>query len=186
MIRKYNLQADSQWIYVTYLHTLCRICRKTGGIDEYIQNSWQPCRDYSTVMTIYDLLCYHKGEELPLPAGQWCTVGAFVVTGVTNTQTFTGKYARYFDERFTQLKAACQKIGGILQQPMAGADLTCRFQVTPFFEVLLQFWTGDEEFQPRLLLLWDRHTDQLMHFETTFYLQGDLLARLKNDIEEEQ
>ena len=62
---------------------------------------------------------------------------------------------------------------------MAGADLTCKFPVTSFFPVLLQFWEGDEEFPPRMLILWDRATDQFMHFETTFYLQGDLLERLK-------
>ena len=44
--------------------------------------------------------------------------------------------------------------------------------------MLLQFWDGDEEFPPRLILLWDRSADQFLHFETTFYLQGDLLTRL--------
>ena len=34
------------------------------------------------------------------------------------------------------------------------------------------------------MLLWDRNTDSFMHFETTFYLQGDLLARLKRAITE--
>ena len=76
------------------------------------------------------------------------------------------------------MKAACEKLGGILQKPMAGADLTCRFDVTPFFPVMLQFWAGDEDFPPKLMLLWDRNTDRLMHFETTFYLQGDLLQRI--------
>jgi hypothetical protein len=50
--------------------------------------------------------------------------------------------------------------------------------------VLLQFWEGDEEFPPKLLILWDRNTDQFMHFETTFYLQGDLLDRLRRIMEE--
>lgn len=65
---------------------------------------------------------------------------------------------------------------------MAGADLSCRFQVVPFFPVLLQFWEGDEDFPLKVLLLWDRNTDKFLHFETTFYLQGDLLERLKNSI----
>ena len=41
-------------------------------------------------------------------------------------------------------------------------------------------WAGDEEFPPKLLILWDRNADSFLHFETTFYLQGDLLNRLKN------
>ena len=77
-----------------------------------------------------------------------------------------------------------EKLGGILQPHMAGADVTCRIPVTHFFPVLLQFWEGDEEFPPKLMLLWDRNADKFLHFETTFFLQGDLLERLKNRMEE--
>lgn len=179
MIRKFSLDADEQWIYLSYLNTPCRINRETGGVEEYRQNTWRECRDYSTVMTVYDLLCYHKGETAPAPAHEWCAVGTFVVTGVTKTEGFTKRFARHFDGRLKELKRACEELGGVLQPRMAGADLTCRFQVTDFFPVLLQFWEGDEEFPPKLLILWDRNTDRFMHFETTFYLQGDLLERLK-------
>ena len=178
MIRKFRLAADEQYIFLTYLNAPCRIHREKGSVEEQISGQWQQCREFSTVMTIYDLLCYHKGEAAPELDGQWCAVGNFVVTGVTNTDTFTKKYAQLFDGRLDGLKAASQKLGGVLQPAMAGADLTCRFPVTDFFPVLLQFWAGDEEFPPKLLLLWDRNTDRFIHFETTFYLQGDLLHRL--------
>lgn len=184
MIRKFRLEADADWIYLTYLNMPCRISRKTGTVEEYTPNAWKECRSFSTVMTIYDLLCYHKGETLPTMLGQWCAVGTFVVTGVTETDTFTKKYAAIFDGHLTDLKAAAQRLGGILQPPMAGADVTCLIPVTPFFPVLLQFWEGDEEFPPKLMLLWDRNTEKFLHFETTFYLQGDLLERLKSCMEE--
>lgn len=183
LIRKFHLEADEQYIYLTYLNTPCRISRKDGGIEEHIEGEWQECRSYSTVMTIYDLLCYHKEADAPALSGQWCAVGNFVVTGVTNTETFTKEYAAKFDGLLEELKAAAQRLGGVLLERMAGADLTCKFQVMPFFPVLLQFWEGDDEFPPKLMLLWDRNTDQFMHFETTFYLQGDLLERLKNCID---
>ena len=182
LIRKFHLEANEQYLYLTYLNTPCRIDRSDGGIEEYIQGVWKACRSYSTVMTIYDLLCYHKGEIAPALSGQWCAVGNFVVTGVTNTETFTKKYAAKFDGNLEELKAAAQSLGGVLLEPMAGADLTCKFQAMPFFPVLLQFWEGDDEFPPKLILLWDRNTDQFMHFETTFYLQGDLLERLWNNM----
>ena len=47
--------------------------------------------------------------------------------------------------------------------------------VFPDFSVLFQFWDGDEEFQPKILLLWDKVSLSYLHFETTYYLQGDLL-----------
>ena len=180
LIRKFSLDADDRWIFLLYLNTPCRISRTTGAVEELTEDRWQECRDFSTVMTIYDLLCHAKGVHAPVLIGQWCTVGTFVVTGVTETETFTKKYAKVFDGHLPALKAACESLGGVLQPKMAGADLTCRFPVTPYFPVLLQFWEGDEEFPPKLLLLWDRNTEAFMHFETTFYLQGDLLNRLKN------
>ena len=180
LIRKFRLASDAQYLYLTYLNTPCRIDRKNGRIDQKT-GSWQECRDYSRVMTIYDLLCYHKGEKMPELSGQWCTVGTFIVAGITDTETYTKKIAKLFDGHIDDLQKACVTLGGEILQPMANADLTCRFQVTPFFPVLLQFWAGDEEFPPKLLILWDRNADKFLHFETTFYLQGDLLECLKKD-----
>ena len=184
LIRKYSLQADARWIYLTYLNTPCRISRTDGQIDELHDGGWAECRNFGTVMTVYDLLCHHEGECAPVLSGQWCAVGNFVVTGVTQTETFTKQYAKLFDGRLSALRAACEILGGVLQPSVAGADLTCRFPVTAFFPVLLQFWQGDDEFPPKLMLLWDRNTDQFLHFETTFYLQDHLLRRLRRCMEE--
>ena len=178
LIRKWRLTADETWIYLTYLNVPCRIHRETGRIEERLNEVWNECRSFSTVMTIYDLLCHHKGEFAPSLFGNWCPVGDFVVTGVQETGTFTRRYAALFQDCVEKLREACLRLGGELQPRMAGADLTCRIPVTKHFPVLLQFWEGDDEFSPKLMLFWDRNTIQFMHFETTFYLQGDLLERI--------
>lgn len=183
LIRKFTLDADGQWIYLTYLNTPFRISRADGRIEELRSGQWAECRNYSTVMTIYDLLCYHQGANAPALFHVWCTVGTFIVTGVQDTGTFTKKYAALFDGHTEELKAACIKLGGIHEKRMAGADISCRIPVTPFFPVLLQFWEGDDEFPPKIQLMWDRNATGFLHFETTFYLQGDLLERLKNCME---
>lgn len=139
MIRKFGLTADEQWIYLTYMNSPCRISRTDGQIDEMVDGQWAECRNYSTVMTIYDLLCYHKGNTAPMLFHQWCTVGTFVVTGVTDTETFTRKAAALFDGHLEEVKAACGRLGGTMEKRLAGADITCRIPVTHFFPVLLQF-----------------------------------------------
>ena len=179
LIRKFHLEADPDYIYLTYLNTPCRICRGTGRIDELRDGTWQECREFGTVMTVYDLLCHHQDSVAPALYGTWCTVGTFVVTGVTSTGGFTKKYAARFDRDPEALKQACLALGGRILPSMAGADLTCLFPVTDFFSVILQFWTGDEEFLPKICLLWDKNTMAYLLFETTYYLQGDLLERLK-------
>ena len=183
LIRKFCLEADERWIYLKYLGVQYRIGRANGTIEQYLYDEWNECRSYSTVMTIYDLLCYHKGGNTPVLAGQWCAVGNFIVSGITETEGFTKKYATRFSGRMEKLKAACESLGGILQQRLAGANVTCQIPATSFFPVLLQFWEGDDEFPPKLMLLWDQNTDSFLHFETTFYLQGDLLERLWDEME---
>ena len=178
LIRKFGLEANDSWIYLTYLNIPCRISRENGCIEEFIDAGWRECRSYDTVMTIYDILCHHKGDVAAVLSGQWCTVGNFIVTGITQADGFARKYAELFDGHLAQFKAVCEQMGGEIQPRMAGADLTCRFWATPFFPVLLQFWEGDEDFPPKLMLLWDSNTPSFLHFETTFYLQGDLLERL--------
>ncbi|MBQ4564030.1 MAG: DUF3786 domain-containing protein [Lachnospiraceae bacterium] len=182
LIQKFGLRADEEWIYLTYLNTPCRISRQDGRIDECFDAVWEECRSYNTVMTIYDLLCYHKGPAAPVLFGSWCPIGHFVVTGIQETESFTQKYALLFQDRVEKLQAACLQLGGSLKRSIAGADITCEIPVTNFFPVLLQFWEGDDEFSPKLMLMWDRNTDSFLHFETTFYLQGDLLERLRRQM----
>jgi hypothetical protein len=179
LIRKWGLTADETWTYLTYLNMPYRLHRMDGRIEEYLDAVWNECRSFSTVMTIYDLLCYHQGEHAPGLCGRWCPIGEFVVTGVQNTEPFTKRYAALFQNRVEKLKEACLRLGGVMLPRMAGADVTCRIPVLKHFPVLLQFWEGDEEFSPKLLLKWDRNTDQFLRFETTFYLQGDLLDRIR-------
>ena len=179
LIQKFRLEADDQWIYLTYINTPCRISRESGQIDEFLDGAWTECRNYSTVMTIYDLLCYHQGAAAPALFHQWCTVGTFIITGVSDTGTFTKKYAALFDGHLEELRSACVSLGGIPETGKPRADVAFRIPVTPFFPVLLQFWESDEEFPPKLQLMWDRNADSFLHFETTFFLQGDLLERVK-------
>ena len=179
LIHKFLLDADEQWIYLIYMNTPCRISRESGQIDEFRDDAWTECRNYSTVMTIYDLLCYHQGPNAPVLFHQWCTVGTFIVTGVSDTGTFTRKYAALFDGHVEELRSACASLDGIPETGKPRADVAFRIPVTPFFPVLLQFWESDEEFPPKLQLMWDRNADSFLHFETTFFLQGDLLERLK-------
>lgn len=185
IIRRYELLADEHWIYLDYLDASYRISRENGKIEEQQkENCWKECRSYDTVMTIYDLLCYAKGDTAPVLYGAWQTLGNFAVGSSPGTGAFTKKYAKQFRNSAEKLKAACKKLGGIMQKPMARADVTCLIPVTSFFSVLLQFWDGDEEFEPELVLLWDKNSNQFLHFETMFYLQGDLLDRIKNKLEE--
>lgn len=179
LIQKYTLDADADFLYLTYLGTKYRINRKTGAIDEMIDDIYTECREYTVVMTIYDMLCHGDSSSLPPLSGKWTLVGNFAAAGSSpDANRFAQKYADAFSGRTDALKSACTAIGGEILDSIAGADVTARIPAFSFFPVLLQYWEKDDEFPPQIRLLWDDQSMKYLNFETTYYLQGDLLERL--------
>ena len=162
---KFHLETDEQYLYLTYIGTRCRIARSTGTIYEKTGGEYTECRSYETVMTIYDMLCHGDGKELPPLSGKWTLVANFAAAGASpSADVSSQKYADYFAGKTEVLKQA---------------DVTAQLPAFPFFPVLLQFWDADDEFPPQIKIMWDDQTMRYLNFETTYYLQGDLLARLK-------
>ena len=179
LIEKYGLEHDEEYLYLKYIGTEYRISRRDGAIAYSEGEEWMDCKEYTIVMTIYDFLCCSGQEILPPLTGQWQPVGRFVTAGSSpSTDPFVEKYARAFSGKVEEVKQACICLGGKQMERLAGADLTFEMPVFQDFSVLFQFWDGDEEFQPKILLLWDKVSLSYLHFETTYYLQGDLLKAI--------
>ena len=174
MIHKFHLQADETYIYMTLLGREYRIRRSDGAV----LTEEGECLDFSTTLTIYDVLCC--SAEQPMLAHEWSVVGNLQrLSSSPGTDTFTGKYAALFSGRAEQLQMACQQIGGRQPAITAGADVCWEFDLFPFLPVQFRFWDGDDEFPPQIKLLWDKNTLDFMHFETTYYAQGLLLSLLR-------
>ena len=179
LVEKFHLEMDEQYIYLTYIGTPCRIDRETAAVYEKNSDIYVECRSYETVMTIYDMLCHGDSPTLPPLSGKWTLVGNFAAAGSSpDANLFAQKYADAFSGKTDALKDACTTIGGEILDSIAGADVTARIPVFSFVPVLLQYWEKDEEFPPQVRLLWDDQSMKYLNFETTYYLQGDLLERL--------
>lgn len=177
--KKFGLDSDDHYLYVLYLGQQHRISLTTGAIEAMQDKGWKECRSYTVVMTIYDMLCRDVNSPLPALSGNWTPVGRFAAAGASpGTDYFTKKYAKAFEGKADALKLACRALGGELLPALAGADVTARIPAFSFFPVLLQFWDGDDEFPAQIKILWDTQTLQYLKFETTYYLQGDLLDAL--------
>ncbi len=190
MIRKFSLKHDEQYLYIELLDAQYRISR-AGGEIEYCRNrgenrdvkEYRICLDYQVVMTICDVLCH--SDRLPVLAHEWCPLHALQVTmSSPGADTFTRSYAKLFSGNTDRLLQACRYLGGQKPEITAGADVCWQFDLFPFFPVQLRFWDGDEEFEPKIQLLWDRNTLDFMHFETVYYVLGHLLERLAACMEE--
>lgn len=186
MIKKFQLKSDENYLYLNMLDRFYRISRTDGSIfGTEDGDSYRECLDYQVVMTIYDVLCY--SGKLPTLAQEWCPLYSLQVTmSSPNDTTFTGKYAQAFSGKVPQLQEACRKIGGEMPKVRAGADVCWQFDFFDFFPIQMRFWDGDEEFAPKVQLLWDKNTLDFMHFETVYYAMGHLMERLTAVLDERE
>ena len=203
MLRRIPLRYDNKYLYISMLDAEMRVSRETGqaevkteepaGRRMYVQHSsaetecrdiaaeYEVCVDYATVMTVYDVLCY--SEEIPVLSGMWCPLNSLQVTlSNPDADLFTRKYAGVFSGKIRELREACIRIGGTEPSVTAHADVCWQFDIFPFFPVQFRFWDGDDEFEPKIQLLWDKNSLKFMHFETLYYVMGILLERLEKEI----
>ncbi len=184
MIEKLPIEYDEEFLYLPMLDQVYRISRKNGAAEvtkaadfRTPEEVWSSAKSYETVMTLYDVLGYSK-KPLKL-SGEWCHVGTFQVAGTPSPDTLYRSYAELFTNKTDTLNEACRGIGGIHREVPASADACYEFALFPFFPVVFEFWDGDEEFDAKIQVLWDRNALNYLHYETLYYAMFHLLERLK-------
>ena len=177
MIRRFQLKYDEEYLYMKLLDQEYRISRKNGEVEQQEKGRTAVCLDFQVVMTLYDVLCCSK--ECAVLSGEWCSLASLQATQSSPTASrFTARYAEKFSGRVRELEEACRRLGGEKQSVPASADVCYKIWLLPFFPVIFQFWDGDEEFAPKIMILWDKKSLDFMHFETLYYVMLHLLERI--------
>ena len=81
------------------------------------------------------------------------------------------------------LRRACIALGGV---PFEKGDVAYAIEVFDGLQVVLQLWLGDEEFPPRLRLMWDENALMYLKYETMYFAKNLLLMRIAEVIQEER
>ena len=176
MIDKYGLSHNQDFLFISFVGITYRINRFTGRVEYPSATAAAYLHaDYNVSMTIFDVLCYarpfcRRSETYVSLSG--LKSGAQALSPVSDLfkrqrDLFTGKCP--------QLKAACEKLGGIPQQV---GDVSYKIPLFDFLPVILQFWDADEEFDSVLKFMWNENILDYMHYETTFFAASHLLSRL--------
>lgn len=183
LAEKFGLPYDGSFLYLEMLKEDYRISSRDGSIEKKCPEGWQVCLDYQKVMTCYDILC-HSGQSRPQLSGQWCQTASLQAAGsIPPTGWFIRKYGKKFSGRTEILAEVCRRLGAEMLSVPASADVCCKIAFFSFFPIIFQFWDGDEEFAPKISILWDRNALQFLHFETLYYVIGVLMERLASDME---
>lgn len=176
LIGRCQLQYDEAYFYIDFLREPYRIHRQTGDMERCHNGVWVDGNSFNEVMTILDWLCDSKPNRYI--TGRWINV-------VSHGHYFHGSLqekeddpvAALFDANPEAFENACQALDG---QWVPGADLGYAIELLDGLQILVQLWHGDEEFAPRLRLLWDENTQMYLRYETTWYAVPLLIRRIQD------
>lgn len=183
MVRRFSLNQDGEYLYIDFVGNVYGINKKTGEVKRISQKQERMEKeeaDYEEVLSIYDILCY--GKKNATLSGRWCLVNSLPGVGQNsgvgdNTVTDDASYIDTYPEIFEKV---CKSIKG---QKISWGDIGYEIPVFPFFPVRLRFYHGDEEFPAQLSILFDEHTLDYMHYETTYYVAACLLRTIRRRME---
>ena len=171
LIRKFQLEADEEFLYIIYFSKRFRIDRKNGFITE---DGKSP--GFETVMNIYNTFYYSAAH--PVASGN---LVAF--RQVKRVYPFEAAYRRtiifrlqeLFAGKTEELRKACEALGGTL---LPQGDVGYVLPVFPFLNIAVLFWDKDEEFEAQANMLFDSEITEFMHEENVVCVAADAVYYL--------
>lgn len=171
LIRKFQLEADEEFLYIIYFSKRFRIDRKNGFITE---DGKSP--GFDTVMNIYNTFYYSAAH--PVASGN---LVAF--RQVKRVYPFEAAYRRtiifrlqeLFAGKTEELRKACEALGGTL---LPQGDVGYVIPVFPFLNIAVLFWDKDEEFEAQANMLFDSEITEFMHEENVVCVAADAVYYL--------
>ena len=171
LIRKFQLEADEEFLYIIYFSKRFRIDRKNGFITE---DGKSP--GFDTVMNIYNTFYYSAAH--PVASGN---LVAF--RQVKRVYPFEAAYRRtiifrlqeLFAGKTEELRKACEALGGTL---LPQGDVGYVLPVFPFLNIAVLFWDKDEEFEAQANMLFDSEVSEFMHEENVVCVAADAVYYL--------
>ena len=171
LIRKFDLEADDEALYITYFSRKLRIDRKNGVItDQGVRPG------FDTVMNIYNTFYY--AAEHPVASGNLVAfrqVKRVYPFEAAYRRTIIFRLQKTFSGKTAELKKACEILGGT---PLPQGDVGYVLPVFPFLNIAVLFWDKDEEFDAQANMLFNSEITEFMHEENVVCVAADAVYYL--------
>lgn len=171
LIRKFQLEADEEFLYIIYFSKRFRIDRKTGFITE---DGKSP--GFDTVMNIYNTFYYSAAH--PVASGNLVAfrqVKRVYPFEAAYRRTIISRLQELFAGKIEELRKACEVLGGTL---LPQGDVGYVLPVFPFLNIAVLFWDKDEEFEAQANMLFDSEITEFMHEENVVCVAADAVYYL--------
>ena len=180
-IRQFALASDDAFLYVDFMTRHYRI-DQTSGMTEWLAGGAWLEASFGEVLTIFDLLFYSR-EDAVL-SGNYMLMQN--LSRVQTSETYAGKGGfrkreEYWDQQPEKLAEGCERLGGV---PAGKGDVAYRVPVFRWpaggqIDMIMQFWSSDDEFPASFNFLFDENLLQFMHYETIWYVVSHFLSLLE-------
>ena len=171
LIRKFQLEADEEFLYIIYFSKRFRIDRKNGFITE---DGKSP--GFDTVMNIYNTFYYSAAH--PVASGNLVAfrqVKRVYPFEAAYRRTILSRLQELFSGKTEELRKACEALGGTL---LPQGDVGYVLPVFPFLNIAVLFWDKDEEFEAQANMLFDSEITEFMHEENVVCVAADAVYYL--------
>lgn len=171
LIRKFQLEADEEFLYIIYFSKRFRIDRKNGFITE---DGKSP--GFDTVMNIYNTFYYSAAQ--PVASGNLVAfrqVKRVYPFEAAYRRTIISRLQELFSGKTEELRKACEALGGTL---LPQGDVGYVLPVFPFLNIAVLFWDKDEEFEAQANMLFDSEITEFMHEENVVCVAADAVYYL--------
>lgn len=171
LIRKFQLEADEEFLYIIYFSKRFRIDRKNGFITE---DGKSP--GFDTVMNIYNTFYYSAAH--PMASGNLVAfrqVKRVYPFEAAYRRTIISRLQELFSGKTEELRKACEALGGTL---LPQGDVGYVLPVFPFLNIAVLFWDKDEEFEAQANMLFDSEITEFMHEENVVCVAADAVYYL--------
>lgn len=171
LIRKFQLEADEEFLYIIYFSKRFRIDRKNGFITE---DGKSP--GFDTVMNIYNTFYYSAAH--PVASGNLVAfrqVKRVYPSEAAYRRTIISRLQELFSGKTEELRKACEALGGTL---LPQGDVGYVLPVFPFLNIAVLFWDKDEEFEAQANMLFDSEITEFMHEENVVCVAADAVYYL--------
>ena len=171
LIRKFQLEADEEFLYIIYFSKRFRIDRKNGFITE---DGKSP--GFDTVMNIYNTFYYSAAH--PVASGNLVAfrqVKRVYPFEAAYRRTIISRLQELFSGKTEELRKACKALGGTL---LPQGDVGYVLPVFPFLNIAVLFWDKDEEFEAQANMLFDSEITEFMHEENVVCVAADAVYYL--------
>lgn len=180
LIEKLNLRADESYLYTSMLCKQYRIHRKTGDLQRLEEDIWVAANTFAEVMVLLDLVCDSRDDRWL--TGRWKNMQSFGLMFHRNLlEDAKDPFAEAIQENMESFRRVCQEMKGVA---IPGGDISSAIELFDGLRIGILFWEGDEEFSPRVRLLWDENALMYIKYETMHFAVGMLKQRILDNMKD--